>query len=133
MHQFSSVQLLSHVQLLTTPWIEVHQASLSITDSQSLLKLMSIELVTPSNRLILCCMSHALVGHCQFMCGFYEGPECLFSFLLSGDVHCCRTQGEVLLVVRSGTHSFTHLFYHSTNLLEALLCVCVILFQLKMI
>lgn len=57
----------------------------------------------------------------------------ILSFLLSGDVHCCRTQGEVLLVVRSGTHSFTHLFIDSANLLEALLCVCEILFQMKMI
>ena len=50
----SSVQLLSHVQLLATPWTAAHQASLSITNSQSLLKLMSIELVMPSNHLILC-------------------------------------------------------------------------------
>ena len=54
-HQFSSVQSLSHVQLFVTPWIATHQASLSITNSQSLLKLMSIELVMPSNHLILCC------------------------------------------------------------------------------
>ena len=51
---FSSVQSLSHVQLFVTPWTEAHKASLSITDSQSLLKLMSIELVMPSNYLILC-------------------------------------------------------------------------------
>ena len=50
----SSVQLLSHVCLFETPWIEVCQASLSITISQSLLKLMSIKLVMPSNHLILC-------------------------------------------------------------------------------
>ena len=49
---FSSVQLLSCVQLFATPW--THQASLSITISWSLLKLMSIELVMPSNHLILC-------------------------------------------------------------------------------
>ena len=54
-HQFSSVQLLNRVQLFTTPWTEVSQAFLSITKSQSLLKLMSIELVMPSNYLILCC------------------------------------------------------------------------------
>ena len=42
---FSSVQLLSRVQLVATPWTTVHQASLSITNSQNLLKLMSIELV----------------------------------------------------------------------------------------
>ena len=48
--QFSSVQLLSHVQLFATPWTAACQASLSITNSQSLLKFMSIELVMPSNR-----------------------------------------------------------------------------------
>ena len=48
-----SVQSLSHVQLFVTPWTAAHQASLSITNSQSLLKLMSIELVMPSNHLIL--------------------------------------------------------------------------------
>ena len=51
---FSSVQLLSHVQLFATPWNAARQASLSITNSQSLLKLMSMELVMPSNHLILC-------------------------------------------------------------------------------
>ena len=51
--QFSSVQSLSHVWLFVTPWTEAHQASLSITNSQSLLKLMSIESVMPSNHLIL--------------------------------------------------------------------------------
>ena len=48
------VQLLSCVQLFATPWTAAHQTSLSITNSQSLLKLMSIELVMPSNHLILC-------------------------------------------------------------------------------
>ena len=52
---FSSVQLLSRVRLSVTPWIAAHQASLSITNSRSLLKLMSIEPVMPSNHLILCC------------------------------------------------------------------------------
>ena len=51
---FSSVQSLSHVQLSETPWTAACQASLSITNSWSLLKLMSIELVMPSNHLILC-------------------------------------------------------------------------------
>ena len=50
----SSVQLLSHVQLFVTPWTTAHQVSLSITNTQSLLKLMSIESVVPSNHLILC-------------------------------------------------------------------------------
>ena len=52
--QFSSVQSLSHVQLLVTLWSTAHQASLSITNSQSLLKLMSINSVMPTNHLILC-------------------------------------------------------------------------------
>ena len=51
---FSSVQSLSHVQLFATPWIAARQASLSITNSRSLLKLMSIESVMPSSHLILC-------------------------------------------------------------------------------
>ena len=51
----NSVQSLSHVQLFATPWTAAHQASLSITNSQSLLKLMSIESVIPSNHIILCC------------------------------------------------------------------------------
>ena len=50
-HNFSSVQLLSHVRLFATPWTAAHQVSLSITNSWSLLKLMSIELVMPSNHL----------------------------------------------------------------------------------
>ena len=53
--QFSSVQSLSHVRLFASPWTAACQVSLSITNSQSLLKLTSIELVMPSNYLILCC------------------------------------------------------------------------------
>ena len=52
-YSVSSVQLLSHVQH-AAPWTAAHQASLSITNSRSLLKLMSIESVMPSNHLILC-------------------------------------------------------------------------------
>ena len=51
---FNSVQSLSHVRLFATPWTAAHQASLSITNSWSLLKLMSIKSVMPSNHLILC-------------------------------------------------------------------------------
>ena len=51
---YSSVQLLSRVRLFATLWIAVHQTSLSITNSRSLLKLISIESVMPSNHLILC-------------------------------------------------------------------------------
>ena len=54
-NDFNSFQSLSHVPLFATPWTAARQASLSITNSWSLLKLMSIELVMPSNHLILCC------------------------------------------------------------------------------
>ena len=52
--QFSSVQLLSRVRIFVTPWIAARQASLSITNSQTLLKPMSIDSVMPSSYLILC-------------------------------------------------------------------------------
>ena len=52
---FSSVRLLSRVQLFVTPWTAARQASLSTTNSQNLFKLMSIKSVMPSNDLILCC------------------------------------------------------------------------------
>ena len=53
-YQFNTVQLLSRVRLFVTPWTAACQASLSITNSRSLLRLRSIESVMPSNRLILC-------------------------------------------------------------------------------
>ena len=52
--QFSSVQSFSHVRLFATPWTAARQASLSLTNSRSLLKLMFMESVMPSNHLILC-------------------------------------------------------------------------------
>ena len=55
LYAFSSVQSLSRVQLFATPRIAAHQASLSITNSRSLLKLMPIESAMSSNHLILCC------------------------------------------------------------------------------
>ena len=58
--QFSSLQLLSHVRLFATPWTAACQASLSITNSRSLPKLMSIESVMPSSHLILCHPLHLL-------------------------------------------------------------------------
>ena len=54
MSKFSSVQSLSHIWLFATPWIAARQASLSITNSWSSLKLTSVESVMPSNHLILC-------------------------------------------------------------------------------
>ena len=53
--EFSSVQSFNHVRLFATPWTAAHQAFLSVTKSWSLLWFMSIELVMPSNHLILCC------------------------------------------------------------------------------
>ena len=53
--RFSSVQSFICVRLFATPWTSAHQASMSITNSPSLLKLMSIKSVMPSNLLILCC------------------------------------------------------------------------------
>ena len=52
--QFSSVHSLSHVQLFATPWTVEHQTSLSFTNSRNLLKFMCINMVRPSNHLILC-------------------------------------------------------------------------------
>ena len=54
MYRFSSVQSLSHIWLFATPWTAARQASLSIINSRSLLKLMSIESVMPSNHVIFC-------------------------------------------------------------------------------
>ena len=55
LYLFSSVQSLCRVQLFATPWTAARQASLSITNSWSLLKLMSIESVMPANHFIVCC------------------------------------------------------------------------------
>ena len=55
LYLYSSVQLLSRVRLFVTPWTAAHQASLSIANSWSLLKLMSIKSMMPYNHLILCC------------------------------------------------------------------------------
>ena len=54
LRKFSSVQLLSHFRIFATPWTAAYQASLSITNSWSLPKFMSIESMMPSNHLILC-------------------------------------------------------------------------------
>ena len=54
LHQFSSVQLFSRIWLFATPWTAARQASLSITNSRSLIQLMSLKLVMPSSHLILC-------------------------------------------------------------------------------
>ena len=65
MSLFSPIQPLSRVRLFATPWTAAHQASLSITNSQSLLKLMSIELAMPSNHLIFCQMANKHMKRCS--------------------------------------------------------------------
>ena len=67
----SSVQLLSHVRLFATPWTAAHQVSLSITNSQSPPKPMSIESVIPSNHLILFCP--LLLLSSLFLLTFHQG------------------------------------------------------------
>ena len=62
--QFSSVELLSHVRLFVIPWTTACQASRLITNSRSLLKLVSIESVMPSNHLIFCCPLFLLHSIC---------------------------------------------------------------------
>ena len=74
---FAVVQSLSHVQLFETPWTAAHQASLSFTIAQSLLKLMSIESVMPSSHLILRCPLSCII---YFIC-------CTKFRLLTGEVN----------------------------------------------
>ena len=91
LNSISSVQSLSHVQLFVTPWTAACQASLSITNSQSLLKLTSIESVMPSNHLILCSpllLLHAIFPSTRIFSKeivFHIGwPKyCSFSFTIS--------------------------------------------------
>ena len=82
------VQLLSHVQPFATPWTVAHHASLSFTISQSLLKLMSFELVMPSNHLILCCpfswlQSFPTSGSFPMRQLFTSGGQSIFRFSTS--------------------------------------------------
>ena len=72
---FSSVQSLSRVRLFVTPWTAAHQASLSITSSQSLLKLMSIESVMPSNHVILSFPASGSFQMSQFFASKYWWPK----------------------------------------------------------
>ena len=125
-----SVQSLSHVQLFVTPWTAAHQASLSITNSWSLLKFMSIKSVMPSNHLIIChplfllpsifpsirVFSNELVLHIRWpkywSFNFSISPSNEYSGLIS-----CRIDWLDLLAVR-GTlkilllhHSQKHRFF----------------------
>ena len=75
MYMFRSVESLSHVRLFATPWIAAHQASLSITNSRSSLKLMSIELVLPSshlgNNLVIALKVTYMLNHLQFYQNYF--------------------------------------------------------------
>ena len=97
---FLVVQSLSCVQLFATPWTAARQASLSFTNSQSLLKPKSIELVMPSNCLILCCpLFPPALNLCQHQGVFpmsrlfVSGDQSIViaSALLSKYIHCCIT------------------------------------------
>ena len=87
---FSSVQLLSRVRLFATIWTAASQASLSITNSWSSSKLMSIEFVMPSNHLMLCCPLHLLPSIFPTSGSFQTSSLCIrwtkywsFSFTIS--------------------------------------------------
>ena len=87
-----SVQLLSRVRLFVTPWTAACQASLSITNSRTLLKLMSIELVMPSNHLILC---HPLSSCLQ---SFPASESFPMSQFFTSDGHSIGASASVLPV-----------------------------------
>ena len=102
---FSSVQSLSHVQLFAKLWISAQQASLSITNSQSSLRLMSIESMMPSNHLILC---RPLLLLPSIMCNIrvfsnesvlhIRWPKyCSFSFSISPSNECIVPMTVMLL------------------------------------
>ena len=103
----SSVQSLSRVRLFVTPQTAARQASLSITNSQSLVKLMSIELVMPSNHLILCVPFSCL----QSLLDTYRPREFIFQcpvFLLFHTVHGVLKAGILkwfAIPFSSGPHS----------------------------
>ena len=117
-----SVQSLSHVRLFTTPWTAAQQVSLSITNSWSLLRLMSIESVIPSNHLILCRLlllppsifpnirvfSNESVLHIRWSFSFSISPSNNFSGLIS-----FRMDWLDLLVVQGTLKSL--LQQHSSN------------------
>ena len=101
------VQLLSHVWLFVTPWTEAHQASLSFTISRSLLKLMCIELVMPSNHFILCCP-------------FSSCPQ---SFLASGSfqwVSPSHQVAKVLELQHQSCNEYSGLIYFRMDWLDLL-------------
>ena len=138
--QFSSVQSLSLVRLFVTLWIAACQASLSITNSWNLLKLMSIESVMPSNHLILCCPllppsifpSIRVFSNESVLCiswpkywsfSFSISPSNEYSGLIS-----FRIDWFDLLSVKATLKS---LLQHQSSKVSILLCSAVFIFQLS--
>ena len=105
--QFSSVQLLSHVWLFVTSWIAARQASLSITNSQSSLKLMSIESVMPSSHLNCLCFVFYF---------FVMIKDKYLSFIISNILHL--EDGCLCKTVNNITHQFRSVQFSSFQLLS---------------
>ena len=129
---FSSVRLLSHLQLFATPWTVALQASLSITNSWILLKIMSIDLVMPSNHLILCCPLLLLPSNKSVLCirwpkywsfSFSISPSNEYSGLIS-----FRINWFDLLAVQGTLKS---LFQHHSSKQSILHCSAFFIFQLS--
>ena len=119
--KFSSVQLLSHVQLFETPWTAACQASLSINNSWSLLKLMSIMLVMPSNYLVLC-HPLLLLPSIPPSISFSISPSNEYSGLIS-----FRTDRLDLLAVQG---AFKSLLQHHSSKASILQCSAFFIAQL---
>ena len=137
---FSSVQLLSYVRLFVTPWTVARQASLSITNSRSLLKLMSIQSVIPFNDLILC---HPLLPPSVFPSIRVFSSESFlhircpnywsFSFSISpsneySGLISCRMDGLDLLAVQGTLKS---LLQHHSSKASILWCSAFFMVQLS--
>ena len=138
---FSSVQFLSRVQLFATPWIAARQASLSITNSQSSRKLMSIELVLPSNHLILCRplllrpQSYSASGSFQMTQLFASGSQSIgvsaSTPVLSMNIQdwCPLGMGWLNLLAAQGT--LKSLLQHHSSKASILRCLSFFIVQLS--
>ena len=101
LRKFSSVQLLSHFRIFATPWTAAYQASLSITNSWSLPKFMSIESMMPSNHLILC---HPL--SCFFQSFPTSGSFQMTQLFASCGQNIGVSASTSVLPINSGLNSF---------------------------
>ena len=139
-HSFSSVQSLSRVQLFVTPWTAACQASLSITNSQSLLKLMSMELVMPSNHLILCCPFLLLPSIFPSIRAFQMSVLCIrwpkywsFSFSISpsNEYSGLISFGMDWLDLLAGQGTLKSLLQHNSSKASILQCSAFFIVQLS--